>query len=158
MSENQKNVLYIDNDEKEFVTIYSNGQLFGIPVSNVQDIYRPDKITRVPLSESSIEGVLNLRGRIVTVINMRRKLGFPPSDNPEERMCVVIEYNNELYSFLVDRVGDVLKLPNNTYEQTPSTLDTNLQKISGGIYRLEGDLMVIIDESKFLNIKEENAA
>src|ERR1051326_8818596 len=82
----------------EYVTVMIGGQLFGLPISRVQDVFMPDRVTRVPLSAPEIAGVLNLRGRIVTAIDMRRRLGLPPPPHNQKRMSVVAAQAGGLYS------------------------------------------------------------
>ena len=94
----------------EYVTVMIGGQLFGLPISRVQDVFMPDRVTRVPLSAPEIAGVLNLRGRIVTAIDMRRRLGLPPRTDDKPSMAVGIELKGESYGLLIDTVGEVMKL------------------------------------------------
>src|SRR6202022_4944245 len=88
----------------EYVTVMIGGQLFGLPISRVQDVFMPDRITRVPLSAPEIAGVLNLRGRIVTAIDMRRRLGLPPRSDDKPSMAVGIELEGESYGLLIEAV------------------------------------------------------
>src|SRR5271167_4957088 len=92
----------------EFVTFTVAGQMFGLPIARVQDVFRPARITRVPLAAAEIAGVLNLRGRIVTTIDMRRRLGVKRRDKGEAPMAIGIEASGESYGLLVDAVGEVL--------------------------------------------------
>src|SRR5258707_5107251 len=94
----------------EYVTAMIGGQLFGLPISRVQDVFMPDRITRVPLSAPEIAGVLNLRGRIVTVIDMRRRLGLPPRAGDKRLMAVGIELKGESYGLLIHTVVEVMKV------------------------------------------------
>src|SRR5436309_10471721 len=94
----------------EYVTVLIGEQLFGLPISRVQDVFMPDRLTRVPLSSPEIAGVLNLRGRIVTAIDMRRRLGMPQRTDGRPPMAVGIELKGESYGLLIDTVGEVLKL------------------------------------------------
>jgi purine-binding chemotaxis protein CheW len=89
----------------EYVTVMIGGQLFGLPISRVQDVFMPDRITRVPLSAPEIAGVLNLRGRIVTAIDMRRRLGLPPRSDDKPSMAVGIELKGESYAFTASTVS-----------------------------------------------------
>src|SRR6185312_8689540 len=86
----------------EYVTAMISGQLFGLPISQVQDVFMPDRLTRVPLSAPEIAGVLNLRGRIVTAVDMRRRLGSPPRSDGRPPMAVGIELKGESYGLLID--------------------------------------------------------
>src|SRR5262250_1850226 len=126
----------------EYVTAMIGGQLFGLPISRVQDVFMPDRLTRVPLSSPEIAGVLNLRGRIVTAIDMRRRLGLPPRSDGRPPMAVGIELKGESYGLLIDAVGEVMKLANGTREANPVNLDARLAGVSAGVHRLEGQLMV----------------
>src|SRR3954467_4322075 len=142
----------------EYVTAMIGGQLFGLPISRVQDVFMPDRITRVPLSEPEIAGVLNLRGRIVTVVDMRGRLGLPPRSDDKPSMAVGIELKGESYGLLIDAVGEVLKLGEETREPNPVNLDGRLARVSGGVHRLDGQLMVILDVDQVLNTASEAMA
>ena len=142
----------------EYVTAVIGGQLFGLPISRVQDVFVPDRITRVPLAEPEIAGVLNLRGRIVTAIDMRRRLGLPPRTDDKPSMAVGIELKGESYGLLIDTVGEVMKLGEATHEPNPVNLDPRLARVSGGVHRLDGQLMVILDVDSVLNASAEPLA
>ncbi len=142
----------------EFVTVTIADQLFGIPVMSVQDVLRPQRITRIPLAPPEVAGTLNLRGRIVTAIDVRRRLGIPPMENEAKSNCVVVDFNGELYSLSVDSVGEVLSLSIDTFEPSPPTLDPAWRSVSAGIYRLEEQLMVVLDVERFLDIGAAKAA
>lgn len=134
---------------KEFLTMRIAGQLFGIPVLKVQDVLSSQAVTRVPLAPQEISGSLNLRGRIVTAIDIRIRLGYA-EDKLDESMSIVVEHGEDLYSLIVDKVGDVLMLSNDSYEKNPATLEPLWREISGGIYRLEGELLVVLDVARLL--------
>jgi purine-binding chemotaxis protein CheW len=142
----------------EYVTVMIGDQLFGLPISRVQDVFMPDRVTRVPLSAPEIAGVLNLRGRIVTAIDMRRRLGLPPRTDDKPAMAVGIESKGESYGLLIDTVGEVMKLGEDTRESNPVNLDSRLSRVSGGVHRLEGQLMVILDVDHVLNTAAEPMA
>lgn len=229
-------------DLEDFVTFFINNQMFGIPVLKVQDILTPDRIAPIPLTPPEIRGYINLRGRIVTVVDVRVRLGLekrlpdktaagaakgthrregvsqPAADgsgtadenahpaqeeSPDEAsrpaaqgngaaedangsadagerpaddenrpaggasppvdedtntagaqdMCVTVEHENELYTLLVDRVGDVIGLSDDSFEDNPSTLDVVWREFALGVYRLESALMVVLDVGHLLDIK-----
>jgi len=135
---------------RDYITVWIGGQLFGLPILLVQDVFMPDSITGVPLSMEEIAGVLNLRGRIVTAIDMRRRLGLPPRQEDEPTIAVGIEENNESYGLLIDSVGDVLTLDTDSYEENPANLDPRWASVSGGVHRLDGQLMVVLDVDRVL--------
>lgn len=137
------------SDMIQYVTVVIGGQLFGLPISQVHDVFMPESVTRVPLSAPEVAGVLNLRGRIVTAIDMRRRLHLPPLEEGQV-MAVGIEYKHESYGLMIDTVGEVLTLPANSVEANPSNLDKRWAEISGGVHRLDGRLMVILDVDRLL--------
>ncbi len=143
--------------DEEYVTMTIAGQLFGIRVLTVHDVLGPQKITKVPLAPSEVAGVLNLRGRIVTAISVRNALGLP--DGEGAGMSVVVEHEEESYSLLIDQVGEVLKVPHDAYEQCPATLDARWRELATGVFRLDGELMVVLDVAKLLDFGlNKNAA
>ena len=103
----------------EYVTAVIGGQLFGLPISRVQDVFMPERLTRVPLSSREIAGVLNLRGRIVTVVDMRARLGLPKPEDGKPPMAVGVDLRGESYGLLIDQIGEVLRL-STAARKTPS--------------------------------------
>ncbi len=142
----------------EYVTVVLGGQLFGLPISRVQDVFMPERVTRVPLAQPEIAGVLNLRGRIVTAIDMRCRLGLSRRDETRPPMAVGIECKGESYGLLINSVGEVLKLDDNTREPNPVNLDTGLAQISAGVHRLDKRLLVILDVDRVLDTGHEAMA
>lgn len=158
MSDDLMEIDVISHDSKEFVTVYIADQLFGIPVEIIQDVFQPQAITEVPLSGPEVGGVLNLRGKIVTAIDVRARLGLPARDKSLKCMAVGIEKGGESYGILIDRVGEVLRLSNDAFERNPSNLDPRWRDFSKGIYRLDGELLVIFDVELVLDVSGESAA
>ena len=142
----------------EYVTVLLGGQLFGLPISRVQDVFMPERLTRVPLAQPEIAGVLNLRGRIVTAIDMRCRLGLPKREEKRPAMAVGIECKGESYGLLIDTVGEVLKLDDTSREPNPVNLDAGLAQISAGVHRLDGQLLVILDVDRVLEMGHESMA
>ncbi|MCL2469145.1 MAG: chemotaxis protein CheW [Alphaproteobacteria bacterium] len=136
----------------EFVTMFIDRQLFGIPVLSVQDVLGPQKITRVPLAPPEVAGSLNLRGRIVTAIDVRTRLALLKREGDESSMSVVVDFNGELYSLIVDQVGEVMTPAQSDYEKTPATLDERWREISDGVYRLKDTLLIVLDVKKLLRL------
>ena len=147
-----------DDGVSEYVTVMLDGQLFGLPIARVQDVFMPDRLTRVPLAPPEIAGVLNLRGRIVTAVDLRVRLGMARRSDGRPPMAVGIELKGESYGLLIDSVGEVMKLSNGTREPNPVNLDTALARISAGIHRLERQLLVILDVDRVLDIGREATA
>ncbi len=138
------------NEQHEFVSVTVAGQLFGVPVLQVQDVLGPQRITRIPLAPKEVAGSLNLRGRIVTAIDLRTRLRLPRLPEGEMGMSVVVDHGGELYSIIVDSVGEVLSLDPETAERNPPTLDPAWREVSGGIYRLEYTLLVVLNVARVL--------
>ncbi|MDB5490540.1 MAG: cheW-like domain protein [Micavibrio sp.] len=134
----------------DFLTFVLAGQMFGVSVLQVNDVLAPQKITRTPLSPSSVAGIMNLRGRIVTAIDVRDCLGQEPRGSNNPGMSVVIERNNELFSLIIDTVGDVLSLAHDSLEDVPPTLDNAWKSIASHIHKLEDRLLVILDTEKLM--------
>ncbi|MGL1919572.1 MAG: chemotaxis protein CheW [Hyphomicrobiales bacterium] len=147
-----------DNGSQEYITVVIANQLFGLPILEVQDVFMPETITSVPLSANEIEGVLNLRGRIVTAINMRKRLGVKVEAVSDEVMAVGIEYKEESYGLIIDDVGEVLKLDMKAFEANPANLDPKWAQVSAGVFRLEKELLVVLDVVKVLDIIQMQAA
>lgn len=142
-------------DTQVLVTLTVADQLCGIPVLAVRDILGEQVITRIPLAPPEIAGSLNLRGRIVTAIDLRRRLRLPPAPPGQARMSVVAEQGGELYALLVDQVSEVLSLHANMFERNPPTLDKTWSEFSTGIFRLDGRLLVVLDVSRLLALSGE---
>jgi purine-binding chemotaxis protein CheW len=136
----------------DYVTFASAGQIFGLPIERVQDVFKPARITPVPLAGAEIAGVLNLRGRIVTAIELRTRLGLGARDDKQVPMAIGIELRGESFCLLVDTVGEVLKLSDSEREPNPINLDRNLGRVSAGVYRLDGQLLVILDIDRVLDL------
>ncbi len=150
--------MHDDTDYTEFVTFTIDGQTFGLPIACVQDVFKPSRITKVPLAAGEIAGVLNLRGRIVTAIDMRHRLEVKRREERDASMAIGIEAKGESFGLLVDAVGEVLKLPEAQREPNPINLDRKLAVLAAGIYRLDGQLLVVLDIDRILDLRAETAA
>jgi purine-binding chemotaxis protein CheW len=141
------------DDLRGMVSVQVGGQTFGVPVLQVQDVINQAAINVVPLSPAEVAGSLNLRGRIVTAIDLRVRLGMPLRGAGEPFMCVIVERAGELYALLVDDVGDVLWLPANTFEPTPVTLSPAWRALCEGLYRLETELLLALKVESILALE-----
>jgi purine-binding chemotaxis protein CheW len=142
----------------EYVTVTIGGHMFGLPIFRVQDVFVPDRLTRVPLAPPEVAGILNLRGRVVTAIDMRARLDFGEREPGKPVMAIGIETKGESYGLLVDAVGEVIQLHNSACEAKPSNLDPRLSRVAAGIYRLEGQLLVVLDVDRVLDIRNTAVA
>jgi len=142
----------LDEEDRQFVTLTVADQLCGVPVLGVRDILGEQVITRIPLAPKEVAGSLNLRGRIVTAIDLRQRLGLPAAPPGAVRMSVVAEQGGELYALLVDQVSEVIRVPASAFERNPPTLPPIWARFSTGIYRLEDRLLVVLDVGKLLTL------
>jgi purine-binding chemotaxis protein CheW len=142
----------------DYVTFVIAGQLFGIPDLKVQDVLAACEVTRIPLAPPEIAGALNLRGRIVTALDVRLRLGLPQAKDAEERMSIVVEQSGELYSLMVDEVGEVLSLDPKGFQRNPPTLDARFREYSHGIFRLKERLLVVLDVDGLLDYEAASKA
>ena len=142
----------------EYVTFTTAGQMFGLPIERVQDVFKISRITRVPLAGPEIAGVLNLRGRIVTAIHLGNRLGLESRGEELPPMAIGIESGAESFGLLVDAVGEVLKLADSEREANPINLDRKLARVSAGVFRLDGQLLVVLDVDRVLDLGAEAAA
>ncbi len=143
---------------EEYVTVIIADQLFGLPISRVQDVFMLKDMTEVPLTIPEIAGVLNLRGRIVTAIDMRQRLGLPPLEDGATAMAVGIEKNRESFGLVIDRIGDVLNLPVNEFDANPVNLDARWKRVASGIFMLDRELLVILDVDRVLDLDDRDLA
>src|SRR5258705_8749392 len=128
----------VEGPVAEYVAAEIGGQLFGLPISRVQDVFMPERLTRVPLASGEIAGVLNLRGRIVTVVDMRARLGLPKNDDGKPPMAVGVDLRGESYGLLIDQICEVLLLPHDGPEENPVNPGPRMAKNPGGVHRLPG--------------------
>lgn len=139
----------------QFVTFTACRQLFGLPVFSVRDVVAAEAITRIPLAPASIAGSLNLRGRVVTAIELRRRLLLQPAATKVPAVCVVTEQDGELYALIVDGVSEVIGLPADAIEPNPPTLPPLWAAFSAGICRLDGALLVVLDLERLLDVRAD---
>lgn len=148
---------WVAGDAEQLVTMKIDEQTFGVPILQVQDIIEPKNITPVPLAPSAVAGVMNVRGRIVTCIDLRTCFGL--GQGHERRYGktkgkgVTVEYHGDLYTMLVDSIGDVQHLSRSDFEKPPATLDEKLRRLSTGVYRRDSDLLVVLDVNRILDVE-----
>jgi len=145
-----------DRTVNEYVTAMVGGELFGLPIGRVQDVFVPDRLTRVPLAPPEIAGILNLRGRIVTLVDLCHRLGL--ERRSESVMAIGVELKGESYGLMIDQVGEVMSLDAADFERNPVNLDPKLAAVSSGIYRLEDQLLLVLDVDRLLDIAPAAAA
>jgi purine-binding chemotaxis protein CheW len=141
----------------EYVTVMVAKQMFGLPIDRVHDVFIASALTGVPLAPREIVGLLNLRGRVVTAMCLRRRLALPEAENGCE-MAVGLEHHGESYGLLVDQVGEVMKLSSETLEPNPVHMDPRWSRLSRGVHRLEGELLIILDVDAVLALEADARA
>jgi purine-binding chemotaxis protein CheW len=136
----------------QFSTFFVADSYFGVDVLRVQEVLRCQNMTRVPLAAEVIEGLINLRGQIVTAIDMRRRLGHAPRDAAQSPMNMVVRTDDGAVSLLVDEIGDVVDVDPTTYEQTPENLDPSVRELIRGVYKLKDRLLLVLDAEKAVDL------
>lgn len=126
---------------------------YAIPVLEVQEVVKPQKVTAVPLGPEYVDGLINLRGQIVTAINLRVLFGLPRRENNDEYMNIIVRWGDSLYSLVVDEIMDVMDIENTSFEDTPDTIDDKLKKYIRGVFKLEDNLLTLLSLEKILDIK-----
>ena len=124
--------------------------LLSVPVLSVQEVIKPQALTKVPLADAAVMGLINLRGQIVTLINLRTKLGLPDEYTDENYMIVIVREGDSLTALMVDEICDVQDISAKSYEPPPETLDATFRKYVDSVHKLEGELLIVLDLEKVL--------
>jgi purine-binding chemotaxis protein CheW len=130
---------------QQFSTFVVDGHLFGVKVSSVQEVIRYQEITRIPGAPPSIGGLINLRGQVITTVDLRRRLGFGDRHEGDLPANVVVRTDEGAVSLLVDKIGEVVDVPDETFEPPPETLLGQARELIPGAYKLEGRLLLALD-------------
>ena len=138
--------------KKQFSTFVVDQLLFGVEVEKVQEVIRYQEMTRVPLAPTVVKGLINLRGQIVTAVDLRRRLGLRERADAALPMNVVVRHDDGAVSFLVDEIGDVLEVEEETFELPPGTLSGEARVLIRGVYKLKGTLLIALDSDKMLSL------
>jgi purine-binding chemotaxis protein CheW len=146
------------NTERQFCTFFLDNLFFGVEVEKVQEVIRYQEMTRVPLSPPVIAGLINLRGQIVTAINLRQQLGLSPSASECRPMNVVIRREDGPVSLLVDEIGDVVKVDDQLFEHVPDTVDKERREFIRGVYKLKEKLLLLLDSEKAMTVTASHLA
>ncbi len=137
---------------KQFCTCKLGEYFFGIDILQVQEIIRALTFTRIPLAPSLIEGLVNLRGQIVTAIDMRHRLGLPARDEGKPPIHVVVHLEEGSASLLVDEIGDMMELGDEAFEAPPDTVQGIARDLISGVYKLEHRLLLVLDIGKTVHL------
>jgi purine-binding chemotaxis protein CheW len=133
-------------------TFRLDGRLYGIDVLHVQEILRRQPTTPVPLSELAVEGLINLRGQIVTAIDLRRRLRLPERPAGAPSVNVVVRVGTGVVSLVVDEIGDVMELPDADFEATPDTVSAQVRPFLKGVSKLTGHLVLLLDPDRAVDL------
>ncbi len=133
----------VQNGSKQFATFYLCDRLYGIDVMQVQEVTKPLPVTVIRRAPDYVKGLINLRGQIATAIGLRELFGLDASTT-QESMTVVCKSDGNLISFLVDRIGDVIEVPESEFENTPDIVDPKIKKFMKGVYKSEGAILSVI--------------
>ena len=141
-------------DEVEYCAFILNGLLFGVPIADVQEVLRYQAITYVPRAPKSVSGLINLRGRITTAVDLRARLSLPAREEGIDPMNVVVRSRDgEVVSLLVDRIDDIIRVSEEKFEAAPDTLSMRVKQLVGGAYKLENRLLLTLDTERCINMR-----
>ncbi len=132
----------------QLATFKLDGDLYGVEVEHVQEVLRSQSITRVPLAPPAVAGLINLRGQVVTAIELRERLGRPARPEGTEAVVIVVRLHGEAVSLLVDSIADVVDVDVRDFEAPPDTLDGSARDLIRGAYKLDGHLLLALDVNK----------
>ncbi|MGZ3650562.1 MAG: chemotaxis protein CheW [Bdellovibrionota bacterium] len=128
---------------RQFSTFYIADQLYGVDVMRVQEVTTALPMTRVPLAPRHVRGLINLRGQVSTAIDVRALFGL--GTNSETNMNVVCRIGDQLYSFIVDKIGDVMEVPETAFESSPDTIPEEIKRFMFGVYKIPGAILSVLE-------------
>ncbi|MEK6233244.1 MAG: chemotaxis protein CheW [Planctomycetales bacterium] len=143
--------------QNQYCTFYLQDHFFGIVVSEAREAIRYQEMTRIPLAPAVVAGLINLRGQIVTAIDLRRRFGMPPRPADQLPMNVIVRADDGEVSLLVDKIGDVIEVDANTFEPLPDTLQDVATDLIRGVYKLDGRLMLVLDTAAAINCSADDS-
>lgn len=144
-------------EDRQYCTFFLNGTYFGIDVLQVQEVIRFQEMTRVPLAPAVVRGLINLRGQIVTALDLRRRLDMPDRPNDRQPVNVVVSTDDGAVSLLVDEIGDVLRVSETAFEPPPDTLRGPARELIRGAYKLDGRLLLILNTERAVALTNDGA-
>ena len=140
------------SEPKQYCTFYLDNLFFGVDVLSVQEVIKFQDMTNVPLASKVVQGLINLRGQIVTAIDLRRRLELSERPADQEPMNVVIQTDDGAVSLLVDEIGDVIEVTEETLEPPPNTVKGTARELISGVHKLDGCLLLILDTEKAMTV------
>ena len=145
-------------ETQQFATFHLGDFLFGVEVRQVQEVIRFQEMTRVPLAPSVVQGLINLRGQIVTAVDLRRRLALPQREPDRLPMNVVVRTPEGAVSLLVDEIGDVVEVSADTFERSPETVTGVARDLIQGVYKMKDALLLVLDTQKSVQVTERPGA
>ncbi len=143
-----------DTELLQLVTFSIGEEEFGVDILKVQEIIRTMEITKVPRAPSFVEGVINLRGKVIPIIDLRKRFGLDSRDHDKHTRIIVIEINNMIVGFVVDSVSEVLRIPASTVEPPPPVVAGLESEYISGVGKLEDRLLILLDLDRLLSSEE----
>lgn len=143
------------DDTESLCTFHVDRLHFGLPVSAVQEVLRMQEMTRVPLASNVVRGLINLRGQIVTAVDLRRRLGFTDAPAELEPTNVVVRSDDGPVSLLVDNIGDVLDVERSRWDEVPATIPPRVRSLVSGVFKLDDGLLFVLDKQRALSLADE---
>lgn len=137
---------------RQLTTFWLADHLYGVEVAHVQEVLRAQHLTRVPRAHPAVAGLLNLRGQVVTAVELRERLGLPARAGGEKAILVVVRLGGEVVSLLVDAIGDVVDVADDAFEMPPDTLDGAVRELIRGAYKLDGRLLLALDVARAVDV------
>jgi purine-binding chemotaxis protein CheW len=144
-------------EARQFCSFYLDKLLFGVESQRVQEVMREVELTEVPLASPEVRGLMNLRGQIVAALDLRRRLDLPPRPSETAPMCVVVRTAEGALSLLVDEIGDVVEVQDDTFERPPETLRGSIRDVILGVNKLKCQLLHVLDTDKVCRAGAKNS-
>lgn len=139
-------------ERRQFCTFYLDSQYYGLDVLKVQEVVRHQPFTCVPLASPVVQGLINLRGQIVTAIDLRKRLEMPARETTDDAVSVVVQTDDGAVSLSVDQIGDVLEVTDDQFERPPDTLQGPVRELIVGAYKLPDRLLVILSPERIVSV------
>lgn len=140
---------------RQFVKFLVGNEVFGVDINQTREIIKLQEMLKVPNTPPYIEGLINLRGKVLTVFNLRKRLGFPESEFDENCKIIIVNYNDMDIGFTVDLVSEILRVPEESVETTPSSVSGVDNRFLSGVAKVNDKLILLLDLQSVLTPDEE---
>jgi len=143
-------IAQVETGSTELLTCRIGDQWLGLPIKHVREVISPMTCTAMPLSDHAVMGLINLRGRVITQLDVRRVIGLPAGESGRYRVVIVETVSGEDFGLAMDEVGEVIRLNADCYEKTPGTLDKIWRDVSDGVLKCDPHVLVLVDVERFI--------